>query len=96
MKKRKGLSLLLSFALLLTTLTFAITAQAVSFSGGNGTETDPYRISNIEELKMFRDYVNAENGAGEYFKLTNNIDLGGSANPWTAIGNYYVEFFRHI
>lgn len=98
MKKRKGLSLLLSFALLLSMFPFAITAEAVEFSGG-GTESDPYLISNLSELEAFRDYINAGNGSGEYFKQTANIDMSsayseGTGVSWTPIGSDYGKQFK--
>ena len=40
----------------------ALTAQWRSVPSGSGTKDDPYRISNLEELKAFRDIVNGDNG----------------------------------
>ena len=40
----------------------ALTAQWRSAPSGSGTKGDPYRISNLEELKVFRDIVNGDNG----------------------------------
>ena len=55
---------------------------------GKGTDTDPYQISNAEDLKVFRDIVNGDNGqtkkTGAYGVLTNDINLGGV--EWTPIG----------
>ncbi len=52
---------------------------------GSGTATDPYIISNLEELKAFRDYVNEGNTyADKYIKLTADIDL--SDEIWIPIG----------
>ena len=48
---------------------------------GNGTETDPYRISTAADLKAMAENCNAEHkGTGEYFKMTSDIDFGGSAD----------------
>ena len=48
---------------------------------GSGTESDPYKISNVEELILFRDSVNAGetifNAEGVYVALTADIDLTG-------------------
>ena len=46
---------------------------------GTGTEADPYLVTNLDELKWFRDDVNAGNTyAGKYVKVTaNEIDLAG-------------------
>ncbi len=40
----------------------SLTAQWRSVPSGSGTKDDPYRISNLEELKAFRDIVNGDNG----------------------------------
>ena len=56
---------------------------------GAGTETDPYKISRVEELIFFRNSVNAGetkyNAAGMYFVLTADIDLAGE--NWVGIGS---------
>ena len=60
-------------------------AETGIFSGGTGTAEDPYLISGLDELKAFRDSVNAgETYNGEYVRLTDDIDLGGE--EWTPIG----------
>ena len=57
---------------------------------GDGTESNPYLIRNLEELIWFRDKVDecAQDGstqfAGKYFKLTADIDLAGI--NWNPIG----------
>lgn len=55
---------------------------------GSGTEEDPYRISNAEELQAFRDIVNGENGRTQNTAacavLTADIDLENQL--WTPIG----------
>ena len=55
---------------------------------GSGTEQDPYRISNAEELQAFRDIVNGENGRTQNTAacavLTADIDLENQL--WTPIG----------
>ena len=55
---------------------------------GSGTESNPYRISNAEELKAFRDIVNGENGQTQNTAacavLTADIDL--ESQLWTPIG----------
>jgi len=56
---------------------------------GSGTETDPYLITNLDELILFRDSVNAGetkyNATGVYVVLTADIDMLGE--NWTPIGN---------
>jgi len=55
---------------------------------GHGTETDPYVISSLEDLKFFRDAVNADvakyNAPGVYVVLDADINL--SDVEWTPIG----------
>jgi len=52
---------------------------------GEGTEENPYLINNLDDLKKFRDAVNAGvTYAGEYVLLTSDIDLSGEV--WTPIG----------
>ena len=56
---------------------------------GEGTETNPYIVSSLTELELFRNKVNAgDNYAGEYVKLTADVDLSAtrSANNWEPIG----------
>lgn len=53
---------------------------------GNGTETDPYLIQSAADLAYFAAQVNAGNTyAGQYVKLTKNIDLN---NNGLVIGAY--------
>ena len=52
--------------------------------GGNGTESNPYRLENTEDLTQLRDLVNAGNAMnGIYFKMTEDISLPAN---WTPIG----------
>ena len=63
----------------------------VSGLKGEGTEASPYLINNIDELKWFRDDVNAGNTyKGEYVSLTADIDLNNE--NWTPIGNSTNKF----
>ncbi len=60
------------------------------FSGGTGTENDPYLISSSDDLKSLATSVNnGEPYEGKYFELTQDIDLeGNEENQWTPIGIY--------
>lgn len=61
------------------------------FAGGTGTETDPYEIANIEQLKLFRDSVNlGKSYRNEYIQLTADVDLANEA--WTPIGKEDMSF----
>ena len=60
---------------------------------GQGTESDPYRVSTIEQLNMVKHYP------GNYFILVNDLDFEGtaydsvnSANGWEPIGNIASPF----
>ena len=51
---------------------------------GTGKKDDPYLITTPEELGIFRDIVNASDGAEEHAVLNNDITLTGT---WTPIGS---------
>lgn len=76
---------------------------AKKFADGAGTVDDPYKISNGAELAYLAQKVNGgESYSGEYFKLTNDIQLNeldengmpkaadgqDKAFPWTPIGKF--------
>ena len=65
----------------------AVWGQGTSFSGGEGTEGDPYLISSAEDLKALASSVNddEEDYEGKYFILTQDIELD-SDEEWTPIG----------
>jgi hypothetical protein len=68
------------------------TTVASSFSGGNGSETNPYQISNGPELAYFKDLIEGtENAtyADKYYVLTNDIDLGD--HEITSIGSLATD-----
>ncbi|MBR5308849.1 MAG: InlB B-repeat-containing protein, partial [Clostridia bacterium] len=58
--------------------TFTAVWEKMLFSGGNGTENDPYIIANASDFKQLTDDVNGgETHTGVYFKQTANIDMAG-------------------
>ena len=58
---------------------------ATDFSGGTGTENDPFKISNAEELAYFASLVNGgRDFTGEYVEIIKNINL--SYKDFTPIG----------
>ena len=71
---------------------------ATEFDGGDGSEENPYLIATAQQLRYFRDYVNAttNNGTnghdcnGVFFKLTADIDLKGDS--WLSIGYWNMSF----
>ena len=90
-KSKKILFTLLMFLatfILLPTNIYALNGTI----SGSGSQTDPYLIEDIIDLKTFRDNVNSgESYNGKYIKLKNDIDMSMDANPdalliWTAIG----------
>lgn len=95
--KTKVLSCFIIFAMLLSTFLLefpAIAADtaawdgsvAASFSGGSGTDSDPWKISNGSELAYLASLVNSNGSAtyNQYYILTADIDLGGQ--EWIGIG----------
>lgn len=77
MKKYLSLILALVMALSLTTVAWGASGTI----SGSGTEADPYTVSSVEELKAFRDSVNAGettyNAEGVYVALGADIDMAG-------------------
>lgn len=59
---------------------------ATNFAGGDGTEENPYQISNAGELAYLANLVNTQTEIPEYkyYKLTDNINL--SYTEWIPIG----------
>jgi hypothetical protein len=60
---------------------FTVEATVVdinNFAGGSGTESDPYLVSNVNQLSLMRCHDNKS------FKLTKNLDLSGRV--WLPIG----------
>lgn len=53
---------------------------------GQGTQQDPYLITDKADLEYFRQRINTGYDTEAYFKLTSDIDLGGA--EWTPIGFY--------
>ena len=63
------------------------TRAGSTFSGGSGSQEDPYLISTAEDLVQLSDNVQAkEMYAGKYFKMTNDIDMS-SVDNFLPIGN---------
>ncbi len=58
--------------------------RAGAFSGGTGSEQDPYLISKPEDLVELSNNVNSS--AGMFFKMTNDIDMS-SVKDFAPIGN---------
>ena len=96
--KKKVLSLLLTLCLVMTFLPMAaFAAEAPLFSGGTGTQEDPWLITSQEDLIALAEFLNSGNAEtfdtenagvgnchGYYFKQTADIDLTGIT--WEPIG----------
>ena len=102
--KKKVLSLLLTLCLVMTFLPMAVfAAEAPLFSGGTGTQEDPWLITSQEDLITLAEFLNSGNAEtfdtedagigncyGYYFKQTADIDLTGvSWEPIGYSGSYY-------
>ncbi len=78
------------------TATATVTFNVSNWAEGSGTELDPYLIPDLPTLEAFRDYINGGKGAGEYFKVTDNIDMstkyGADKDSWTPIGSSSKPF----
>lgn len=62
---------------------------------GTGTQSDPYLISDLDDLCHFRDLVNSGNlFSGCYFLQTEDIDMSDAGN-WTPIGEFGSENYFH-
>lgn len=93
MKKMRFLGVLLGIVLLVGLMVglsaTAFASEPPSFSGGKGTQDEPYLISNEQDLRDLAGSVNNGNDyAGKFFKLTDNINLTGD---WTPIGQGAVD-----
>jgi len=73
--------------------TFDLQRFDSAFSGGDGSETNPYQISSVVDLQQLStDVKNGNSYEDKYFKLMANIDLSGVAN-FTPIGKQYSSAF---
>ena len=82
---------LLTSLIVLTLLCAA--ASFASFSGGTGAADDPLVIETSADLRALAEKVNSgDSYGGKVIILSNDIDLGGSANQWTPIGTEAKPF----
>ena len=89
MKKIISLALVLALCLSLLPVTaFAEEGGAIqqsTYSGGAGTQEDPWRISTVDDLMTLARMVNAgEKYTAKYFRQTADLDLTGKS--WEPIG----------
>ena len=81
---------------------------ANSFAGGDGTQSNPYRISTGSQLARMASEINAGRGLSSWYVLINDITLNYSgiswqywdrtppANTWTPIGNSFENSFKGV
>jgi len=68
-----GRAILLFIAVFMLSFSFAF-AQGMPFAGGDGSEGNPYQISNCTQLDSMRDYLDA------YYDLIQDIDCSDTVN----------------
>ena len=74
---------------------------ATSYAGGDGSQSNPYQIATAEQLALLAHNVNDEGitYSGQYFILTNDIDLfglnGTDTIQWTPIGIIAENFVQN-
>lgn len=98
---KKFTSILLVAVMLATMMVTMIPTASAAWDGssasaglvGSGTELDPYLISSENDLAYVAKQVNdaVTTYAGEYFKLTVDLDLGGQL--WAPIGQIKANYF---
>ncbi len=69
------------------------TPSGQSFSGGTGTQADPFQIGSADQLILMRDLVNSgdEFYASANYCLIQSIDLNGIS--WTPIGTSQLSYY---
>lgn len=95
-KKMKNTADIFARRLALTLLAVLTTSMAwAQFSGGSGTEDDPYLISSAEDWTTLTNNVNNYVGADAYYLLTNDLSLGTETEPiTTVVGNAKTKQFK--
>ena len=77
---------------------------ATSFSSGNGTEENPYIISNASEFAYFSEMLKTTNYENTYFKLINNIVINAGVFNYDTVdgvkytianNTYYVDYYSN-
>lgn len=80
---------------ILTLLLSPLMASATAIWNGNGqgTESSPYEIWNLDRLNEVRNFV-GDDGAGKYFRLEKDLDLAEYLEglSWEPIGSSDYPF----
>ena len=93
-KSTKVLSWLLSLVMVLSLVpSLGLTAYAdATYSGGTGTEADPYLISSVDDWKALAAAVNSGTDySGKYFKQTADLDMS-NVSDIKPVGIYEAPF----
>jgi hypothetical protein len=78
---------------------FAAPSATPTFSGGDGTKSNPFVITTADQLKELADGVNSSSTSirsaynGKHYRLDDDIDLGNYPN-WTPIGSSTTYAFN--
>lgn len=64
--------------------------SAAAFSGGAGTQSDPYLIGSADELALLASRSKTDDFAGKFFALACDVDL--KSLPWEPIGSNAKPF----
>ena len=64
----------------------------MGYSGGTGTELDPYLISTTADLEELSHTVNYLVDWTKYYQLTADLDMATPVIPFTPIGNDITQF----
>lgn len=67
---------------------------AQTFSGGSGTQSDPYQISNVNDILSLAN--NSSSSSGKFYMLTNNIDMQGEPFNQSIGPNASNAFMGHF
>ena len=80
-------------------LSMSLSASA-QFSGGTGTEANPFQIKTAEDLNNVRNYI-GNSHADKHFRLMNDVDLtvflSNYSEGWSPIGdgnNHFTGYFH--
>lgn len=90
---KRLLSLFMSVAVALGCMIFSITAETANtaaYAAGDGSEATPFEIATADQLVYFAQQINAGIGNDQYYRLTADIDLGGTYGTQTVDG---IEYF---
>ncbi len=75
----------------------AISSAYAQYSGGDGSQSNPYQIANVVDLLTFSDSVNQGNlYSNKYFLMTDDIDLAIVNTVLNTIGKMAMPFRGHF